>query len=102
MRQIESGMWVSCDQGIGIFIIESVAVKQDGTMRKTGGLHASIQPDESLHRLPWVHLINADGSTLAEIPADRCANIKQAPLTSIPQARIEHLNSEQLAALGYQ
>jgi len=77
---MRNGQWVESDQGVGIFIREREPVN-DVT--------------------EWVHLTNADGTTLAQLPADRCSNLRVARASSIPAARIEHLSAEQLEKLGY-
>lgn len=70
-----NGVWVESDQGVGLRLIEN------GEW--------------------WIHLVNPDGTTLAQIPAARCANVVIARRESIPVARIAHLKGHQLAALGY-
>lgn len=72
---LESGMWVESDQGVGVYLVEKSA--------------------------PWVHLVNADGTTLAQLPADRCNGLRIARKASIPAVRVAHLADDALAALGY-
>jgi hypothetical protein len=72
---MRNGQWVETDQGVGI------VVHQDGGA--------------------WVHLTNDDGTTLAQLPLDRCSGLRIARRDSIPASRVGHLTAEQLAAMGY-
>lgn len=77
---MRNGQWVESDQGVGIYIIEREPVNGERE---------------------WVHLTNDDGTTLAQLPAARCTNLRVARASSIPAARVEHLSTEQLEKLGY-
>lgn len=85
-RIITSGMWVDTTVGTGIYIVETVAVKADGSRRLAHGA-AEPQEGETIEKEAWVHLVNTDGSTLTQLPAANCGNIQQAALASIPEPR---------------
>ena len=85
-----SGVWVETESGVGIrsldtFKNKGADGKEDGTERKEW----------------WIHLVNDDGTTLCQIPADRCGEVVIARRESIPAERIAHLSEEQLTAMGY-
>jgi hypothetical protein len=75
------GVWVETDLGVGIVLHEKD--KETDTVQS------------------WVHLVNDDGTTLAAVPMTRCADVRQARLSSIPRARIAGAKPGVLAALGY-
>jgi len=100
MDALRNGMWVTCDQGVGIYVVERVAASVYGGRRLVDGSYKA-STNERIEREGWVHLVNEDGSTLAQLPASRCRNIEQAPVALIPAARIDHLSAEQLASRGY-
>lgn len=77
------GVWVECNEGVGIRVVETVDVSGRAVP------------------VPYVHLSNADGTTLAQLPESSCTNVRQARAASIPASRIGHLTVEQLARLGY-
>lgn len=76
MSEFRPGMWVMTDQGVGIFSKE-----RDGSRT--------------------VHLIAADGSTICAIPFGLMAGVRQAKADEIPASRVEHLDEQRLARLGY-
>lgn len=100
MTKYRNGSWVMTDQGVGIWIGERVAVSADGSRRLVGGSYRPAK-DESIEVEAWIHLTNGDGSTLTQLPAARCTNIRHAKRAEIPASRIEHLNDKQLAGFGY-
>ncbi len=100
MTIIRNGMWVRGSAGVGIFMIENLAVKEDGSKRKLAG-GDGLREGERLVREPWVHLTNKDGTTFAEIPAQAAGELRQAKVEDIPPARIAHLSAEALAEMGY-
>lgn len=100
MTIIRNGMWVRGSAGVGIFVVERMAVKEDGSRRKLNG-GDQLREGETIAQEPWVHLVNRDGTTFAEIPAQAAGELQQAKVEDIPPARIAHLQAEELASLGY-
>lgn len=94
------GVWVESDQGVGIRIFEIVATKPDGS-RKVVNSDYEPAEGETVTQEPWLHLTNADGTTLAQLPAASCTNVRLARSSSIPSARVAHMTADNLAALGY-
>lgn len=80
-----NGVWVETDQGIGI-----------------RNLHSILIGDVTI-KVPKVDIVDpATGVTLAaEIPESALSNVRIARAASIPRCRVEHLNTQQLARLGY-
>jgi hypothetical protein len=100
MNQLRKGMWVASDLGIGILAVHHYAVDAEG-MRRPADAGTAVHPGERKVREQWVHLTDANGDTLAQVPADRCANLRQARAVDLPQKRVSHLTTTQLANLGY-
>lgn len=98
--QLRNGMWVKTGAGIGVHVLERVAVGADGSRRLVDGA-APLRNGEHAERESWVHLVNPDGSTLASVPAAAAGGIEQASAADIPAARVAHLTEAELAALGY-
>lgn len=97
---LRNGMWVRTAAGVGIYVLEKVAVDASGN-RRLASAAAPLADGERIEREPWVHLTNPDGTTLAQLPAANCGAIEQAKAGDIPAGRVEHLDADQLAALGY-
>lgn len=100
MAELRNGMWVRTGAGVGIYVVERVAVDAGGNRRLVNGA-TPPREGESIEREAWVHLTNKDGTTLAQLPAANCGAIEQARQEDIPASRIDHLSDERLAALGY-
>jgi hypothetical protein len=77
------GVWVETDLGVGIRMIEAT---------KLGSAEVMV---------PWVHLVGADGATLAALPESSVGNVRIARKSSIPTCRVEGISDERLAQLGY-
>ena len=95
MAELRNGMWVRTTAGIGIWVLERVAVSAGGARRLISGA-APLQDGEHVEREAWVHLTNKDGTTLAQIPAVNAGTIEQAARDDIPAERIAHLTEERL------
>ncbi len=100
MAELRNGMWVRSGAGLGIYVIERIAVKPDGSRRLISALD-TLAEDERPDREPWVHLVNIDGSTLTQLPAAAAGPIVQAAASDIPSSRVAHVTLEQLRQLGY-
>lgn len=100
MAELRNGMWVRTTAGVGIWVVERVAVAASGARRLVSGA-APLQAGEHVEKEAWVHLTNPDGTTLAQIPAANAGAIEQAAREDIPADRIAHLSDERLASLGY-
>lgn len=98
--QQRSGVWVACGAGVGIRILERVAVKKDGSRRLIGSGEEPAK-DEIVVREPWIHITNSDGTTLAQLPESSAGKVRQAKRAEIPAARIAEQTDEQLTAMGY-
>lgn len=99
MNELRNGMWVSSDQGVGIYTAHRVAITATSRRPLDGG--AQALPAETVVNEPWVHLTDASGNTLAALPAERCSFLRQADAAELPAARVGHLSFAELAALGY-
>ncbi len=97
---LRNGMWVRTGVGVGVYVNEAVAVDASGNRRLVNAA-SPLNEGERLEREPWVHLVNKDGTTLAQLPAANCGAIEQAKAEDIPASRVDHLSSERLAAFGY-
>lgn len=97
---LRNGMWVRTSAGIGIYVLETIAVAADGS-RRISSAAAPLGSGESVEREPWVHLVNPDGTTLAQIPAANAGTIEQAKAADIPAGRVDHMSGDALASLGY-
>lgn len=100
MAELRNGMWVRCSAGVGIYIVERTAVKADGSRRLVSSAD-SLAADEKPGTEPWVHLTNADGTTLAQLPVAAAGPVVQASLSDIPASRVDGMTPERLAQLGY-
>jgi hypothetical protein len=97
---IKTGAWVMTAAGLGIQIIERVFVGQDGSKR-TANYSEALPEGSTEEREAWVHLVNPDGTTYAQIPNVAAGFVHIAKKSEIPEIRIAHLTDEQLAAMGY-
>lgn len=100
MGMLRNGMWVRTDAGVGIHVVETIAVDKDGNRRLVSGA-APLKDGEKRDTEAWVHITNPDGTTLAQIPAANAGAIEQAARGDIPAGRVEHLTDDRLAELGY-
>lgn len=99
--KFRSGVWVETDAGVGIRLSETILVSADGS-RKIVNASTTPGPGESIDREWWIHLTNPNGSTLAQIPERSAGAISIARGSSIPASRVEHLDAQALAKLGYE
>jgi hypothetical protein len=97
---IKTGAWVMTAAGLGIQIIERVFMASDGSKR-TANYSEELPKGSTESRETWVHLVNPDGTTYAQIPEQAAGEIRLAKRSEIPALRIAHLTDEQLAAMGY-
>jgi hypothetical protein len=97
---IKTGAWVMTAAGLGIQIIERVFLAADGSKR-TANYSEALPGGSSETRETWVHLVNPDGTTYAQIPEQAAGGIRLARKSELPEIRIAHLTDEQLAAMGY-
>lgn len=96
----KTGAWVICSAGLGIQVIERVIVAADGS-RRVANSFEPLPPGARAEKETWIHLVNPDGTTMAQIPRVAAGELRIAKKSEIPALRIAHLTDEQLAVMGY-
>lgn len=84
-----NGVWVETDQGVGIRLVDPKEIRT-----ADGAVVGRID-------VPMIHLTDADGVTMVEVPESAVGNVRIARRASIPAQRIAGFSDEQLARLGY-